>query len=399
MLMVNTVAVLGQGYVGLPLALAASQSGYKVIGLDKNSKRVTSLNLGLSGIEDVQNYEIELALATGRYRASGDFSAISEANVVLICVPTPLDSKNQPNLDYVLSAVEICAKYLTAGTLVIIESTVAPGTTREVILPKIEHISGLSRKDFYLAFSPERIDPNNKSFNLLNTPKLVAGLNQSSTKMAIEFYSKFVNEVINCSSLEVAEIAKLLENSFRFINISFINELSIFCHKTGVNIEEVIKAASSKPYGFMPFYPSLGIGGHCIPVDPIYLSHQAEMVGAPIALINLAEKINNQMPDHFVFRAEELIGNLDGRKLLVVGVSYKPNVSDTRETSVKSFITKLRQKGAKVSWHDDLVAEWNGESSVELNNNFDLAIIAMQHSYLDLSKLGNVPVLYTNGSL
>jgi UDP-N-acetyl-D-glucosamine dehydrogenase len=396
--MLNTVAVLGQGYVGLPLALAASKSGYKVIGLDKDDNRIKSLNRGLSGIEDVKNHELELALATGRYRASGDFREISEANVVLICVPTPLDLEHQPDLDYLLTAVEICAKYLTVGTLVIIESTVAPGTTREVVLPRIEDISGLSRKDFYLAFSPERIDPNNKSFNLLNTPKLVAGLNQSSTKMAIEFYSKFINEVINCSSLEVAEIAKLLENSFRFINISFINELSIFCHKIGVNIEEIIKAASSKPYGFMPFYPSLGVGGHCIPVDPIYLSHRAEKVGAPIEIIKLAEKINNRMPDHFVFRAEELIGNLEGKKLLVVGVSYKPNVSDTRETSVKSLITKLRQKGAKVSWHDDLVAEWNGENSVDLNNNFDLAVIAMQHSYLDLSKLGNVPVLYTNGS-
>ena len=396
--MLTTVVVLGQGYVGLPLALAASKSGYKVIGLDKNSKRVSSLNLGLSGIEDVENHEIELALAAGSYRASEDFSAISGADVVLICVPTPLDSKHQPNLDDVLSAVEICAKYLIAGTLVIIESTVAPGTTREVILPRIEHISGLSRKDFYLAFSPERIDPTNKYFNLLNTPKLVAGLNQNSTKMAIDFYSKFVNELINCPSLEVAEIAKLLENSFRFINISFINELSIFCHKIGVNIEEVIKAAASKPYGFMPFYPSIGVGGHCIPVDPIYLSHRAETIGAPIELINLAEKINNQMPNHFVFRAEELIGNLEGRKLLVVGVSYKPNVSDTRETSVKSLITKLREKGAQVNWHDDLVVEWNGENSVDLIDNYDLAIIAMQHSYLDLSKLGNVPVLYTNGS-
>jgi UDP-N-acetyl-D-glucosamine dehydrogenase len=274
-----------------------------------------------------------------------------------------------------------------------------PGVTKGVVLPLVEKFSELSGTDFYLAYSPERIDPLNKTWNITNTPKLVAGLNLDSRKKAVEFYSKFIDSIIECESIEVAEIAKLLENSFRLVNISFINELSMFCDKIGVDIGSVIKAASTKPYGFMPFYPSIGVGGHCIPVDPVYLASKAEDLKVPQNMINIAVEINKKMPGYFVGRAEEEIGGLKAKKILVIGVSYKPNVADVRETPVEAFILGLRNKGAQVSWHDDLVKEWNGEKSVALTNEYDLAILATPHAYLDLTKLGDVPILNTRGSI
>ena len=227
----------------------------------------------------------------------------------------------------------------------------------------------------------------------------MSGFTEKSCQNAVKFYEKFVANIVVCKTLEIAETAKVLENSFRLVNISFINELSIFCQKLGININDVIIAASTKPYGFMPFYPSIGIGGHCIPVDPLYLSNKAKEVGAPTKMIDLADQINQEMPGYFVGRAEEKIDGLKGKKILVVGVSYKPNVADVRETPVESLITGLKLKGAQVSWHDDLVKEWNGEKSVALSSDFDLAIIATPHDHLDLIKLGNVPILNTRGSI
>jgi UDP-N-acetyl-D-glucosamine dehydrogenase len=227
----------------------------------------------------------------------------------------------------------------------------------------------------------------------------VAGLTLSSLKRATDFYSKFIKEVIPVKSVKIAETAKLLENSFRLVNISFINELAVFCNKYGIDITEVIKAASTKPYGFMPFYPSIGVGGHCIPVDPLYLANKAREIGAPTRFIDLADQINQEMPGYFVGRAEEKIGGLKGKKVLVIGVSYKPNVGDVRETPVKALVLGLKNKGAEVFWHDDLVKEWNGEKSVALSNKYDLAILATPHAYLDLTKLGDVPILNTRGSI
>ncbi len=285
------------------------------------------------------------------------------------------------------------------GTLVILESTVAPGTTRDFLAPLIKSVLHISTNEIDLAFYPERIDPLNRNWNLKNTPKIVAGLTDQSRKKAVDFYSRFVDEVIECESLEIAETAKLLENSFRLINISFINELSKLCHKLGIEITEVINAAATKPYGFMPFYPSLGVGGHCIPVDPLYLSSKASEVGAPIQLIELAAQINMSIPQYFVLRAEEKLRELKGKSILVVGVSYKPNVSDIRETPVEALILGLRLKGAQVFWHDDFVKEWKDEKSVALGDHYDLAIIATPHDYLDLTKLRNVPILNTRGSI
>jgi UDP-N-acetyl-D-glucosamine dehydrogenase len=393
------VVVIGLGYVGLPLAIESAKAGYSTIGLDIDLNRINNLNLGISYLEDIENISLKEQASSGKFRASQDFSEIEQADVVVICVPTPLLNNHKPDLSAVKSAANSIAKYLTEGQLVILESTVEPETTRKFLVPLLEKGSGLKREEFDVVFSPERIDPTNKKWTLKNTPKIVAGLTNKASARAVDFYSKFIDNVIVVDSLEVAETAKLLENSFRLVNISFINEISIFCQKLGIDVNEVIAAAATKPYGFMPFYPSIGVGGHCIPVDPLYLANKAREVGASTRFIDLADQINQEMPGYFVGRAEEKLGGLKIKKVLVVGVSYKPNVADVRETPVESLIIGLKQKGAQVSWHDDLVKEWNGEKSVTLSSNFDLAIIATPHDYLDLTKLGNVPILNTRGSI
>ena len=397
--MKKIVAVIGLGYVGLPLAIYAAKSGYSVIGIDSDIDKVAKLNAGISPVEDVKNIEILDVIRTGMFKAQNDFAAIKGAAVILICVPTPLKSSREPDLSFLENAAKLIGKNLSKDVLIILESTVAPGTTRNFLTPIIKSSSGLANEDFSVAFSPERIDPQNKEWNLKNTPKIVAGMTQQARSLAIEFYSKFVDKTIECESLEVAETAKLLENSFRLVNISFINELSIFCQKLGIDVNDVIKAASTKPYGFMPFYPSIGVGGHCIPVDPLYLANKAREIGSPTRLIDLAAQINQEMPGYFVGRAEERIGGLKGKKVLVIGVSYKPNVADFRETPVEALILGLKNKGAEVFWHDDLVKEWNGDKSVSISNKYDLAILATPHDYLDLTKLEDVPILNTRGSI
>ena len=260
-------------------------------------------------------------------------------------------------------------------------------------------ITRVSMDELLVAFSPERTDPANLLWHLKNTPKLVAGLNEFSTILACDFYSEFVDNVVVCDSLEIAETAKLLENTFRLINISFVNELAKFCDKAGIDILSVIEAAKTKPYGFMPFYPSLGVGGHCIPVDPIYLSVKADEVGSPISMLKTAHKINLDRPKYFVSRARDILGDFKGRKILIVGIAYKPNVSDVRESPAEKLILELRNEGASVAWHDDLVKDWQDEKSVPLGKGFDLAILATPHDYLDLTKLGDVPILNTRGSI
>ncbi len=397
--MKNRVVIIGLGYVGLPLAITAAKSGYTVVGIDRNAEKVDCINMGISPVEDIDNTQIKEVISNGSFKASTDYSEIRNATTVLICVPTPLLKDQIPDLSSVESAARALSKHLKKGSLVILESTVAPGTTRDFLAPLIWPDENSNKSEIELAFSPERIDPLNKNWNLKNTPKIVAGLTDDSRKKAVEFYAKFVDEVVECDSLEIAETAKLLENSFRLINISFINELSKFCHKLGIEVNHVISAAATKPYGFMPFYPSIGVGGHCIPVDPLYLSFIAKHVGEPMQLIDLASQINLSMSEYFVKRAEEKLEGLKGKRILVVGVSYKPNVADTRETPVEILIASLKQKDATVYWHDDLVKEWNGENSVALSNEYDLAILATPHAYLDLTKLGDVPILNTRGSI
>jgi len=393
------VSVIGLGYVGLPVALAASKAGFKVIGIDLNNQLVGLLNKGISEITDVPSSELKDAVVANKFEASSNFALVKDSDFVLICVPTPLKEGGKPDLSFVEAATQSVAKYLKKGSVLILESTVMPGVTKGLVLPLVERFSKLKAADFHLAYSPERIDPLNKTWNITNTPKLVAGINLVSREKAVNFYSNFVDSIIECESIEVAETAKLLENSFRLVNISFINELSIFCDKMGIDTGSVIKAASTKPYGFMPFYPSIGVGGHCIPVDPVYLSRKAEELKVPQNMINLAVEINKKMPHHFAGKTEKVIGNLKDKKILVIGVAYKPNVVDVRESPAQELIAILRQKGAIVSWHDDLVNEWNGEKSVDLSIDFDLAIMVTPHDNLDLKKLGGVPILNTRGSI
>jgi len=393
------VTVVGQGYVGLPLAIASVQAGHTVFGLDHNESKIALLISGHSIIEDLADGVIKKSIDSKLFVPTTDESVISSSDLVLICVPTPLSGDHKPDLTLLINAITTVGKNIKSGTLVIVESTIEPGTCRNILLPILLKESGLKLGEVEIAYSPERIDPSNKKWGIRNTPKLVAGLTEDSSKRASEFYGKFIESITICSSLEIAETAKLLENSFRFINISFINELAIFCQKIKIDINEVISAAATKPYGFMPFFPSIGVGGHCIPVDPLYLANAANAAGAPSRLIGLADQINQEMPGYFVGRAEEKIGGLKDKKVLVVGVSYKPNVADTRESPVEALISGLRGKGAQVTWHDDLVKVWKGEKSVALSSDFDLAIIATPHDYLDLSRLGNVLILNTRGSI
>jgi len=396
--MQTKIGVIGQGYVGLPLALAAAKAGYSVLGYDNNVEKINLINQAISPIGDIANAELQSVIKSGRYRATSQIKELDSLDVILICVPTPLTDGHKPDLSNLESAIKSIAELISKDTLLIIESTIAPGSTRNFVLPLLEKYSKVSKSKLLLAYSPERIDPANEKWQVSNTPKLVAGLTKESAQKAKDFYSKFINQVDICDSLEVAETAKLLENSFRLVNISFINELAIFCQKIRIDINDVVKAAATKPYGFMPFYPSVGVGGHCIPVDPLYLASAAKEAGAPTRFIELADQINLEMPNYFVGRATEILGGLKGKKVLVIGVSYKPNVADVRETPVTALIIGLEKSGASVSWHDDLVKTWNNQSSVPITDQYDLAIIATPHDYIQLSKLGNTPVLNTRGS-
>jgi UDP-N-acetyl-D-glucosamine dehydrogenase len=394
----DKLAVVGLGYVGLPLVSEALQANFLVNGIDVNINKINDFRSGTINVEGVNTSIILGALKDFKFAVTTDFSVVSQADTVVICVPTPLTSDHKPDLSFIESAVIQLSAHIQKGVLIILESTVGPGTVRNFVLPLLEKHSSLTKDEFYLVYSPERIDPLNKFWSIKNTPKLISGLTFESCNLAKDFYSKFINEIVICDSLEVAETAKLLENSFRFINISFINEIMTICHKLGIDTEKVIRAASTKPYGFMPFYPSLGVGGHCIPVDPIYLAHKAESVGTPSRFITLADTVNREMVDYFVQRAEQIVGILTKKKILVIGVSYKPNISDIRESASRLLIAKLRAKGAVVSWHDDLVVEMDNERSTHLSDNFDLVILAIHHDYLDLTKVGSVPILNTHGS-
>ena len=394
----TTISVIGLGYVGLPLAISAAQSVYEVYGIDVDQVKVDLIKSGKSPVEDISDPEIQNAVS-GKLKLGSDFSPIKESSIVIICVPTPLDVDRKPDLSLIDAAVKSFAKHLTKSTLVILESTVQPGTTRDYLVSLILKYSALTPSDFNVAYSPERIDPANKKWNLKNTPKIVAGLNPTATKQTRDFYSKFVDNIVECESPEVAELAKLLENTFRYVNISFINELSMFCRSFGVDVNQVIAAASTKPYGFMPFYPSIGVGGHCIPVDPLYLLDKARTLGVQTKFIDLADEINTQMPNYFLKVAKEKIGGLRGKKVLVIGVSYKPNVADVRETPVEALIFGLRKEGAQVFWHDDLVKEWNDEKSSPLDQGYNLAILATAHDYLNLKQIGNTPLINTRESI
>ena len=387
------VSILGQGYVGLPLAIAASNAGHHVVGIDSQIELVKKLNSGLSPIMDTSDVELARALESTNYSATSNFEVIKESEIIIICVPTPLDTLRKPDLAPLKGALECIANYLKPGTLIINESTVSPGTTRGLIKETLDK-TGVP---YELAYSPERIDPANKKWTVTNTPKMVAGLTPEAAQRACAFYKTFIDSVTIGSSLEVIETAKLLENSFRLVNISFINEIAQFCAAMNIDVREVVDAAATKPYGFMPFYPGAGVGGHCIPVDPSYLVSKAQEIGAPTRFIDLANELNRSLASYFTGVASGILGGLTGKKILVVGVAYKPEVADVRETPAEALIHELRAKGAKVSWHDELVQDWNGEKSVELTPDFDLAILVNPHSNTNMSALGSTRILNTRG--
>lgn len=387
------LSVIGQGYVGMPLALAAASAGHATVGIDLNPKIVSSVTSLHSPIKDISDAQIEVAYASGRYRIANTYESIKESEIVVICVPTPLDAAGLPDLTFLKAAVSKVSDNLKDGALVVIESTVAPGTTRDFVAPILD----VANVGYELAYSPERIDPANKKWNVTNTPKLVAGITSSATHRASNFYQTFVSDVVQGSSVEVIETAKLLENSFRLINISFINEIAEICLKMKIDVREVIDAASTKPYGFMAFYPGAGVGGHCIPVDPSYLSSKAKEIGASARFIDLANQVNNELPDYFTKIAAKALGEIKNKNILIVGVAYKSDVSDIRETPALDLIRALRNAGAQVSWHDELVQEWNGEKSAPLATTYDLAILVNPHTGTDLSKLGSVRILDTRG--
>jgi UDP-N-acetyl-D-glucosamine dehydrogenase len=354
------VAVLGLGYVGLPLATVFAEAGYQVTGIDPLEEKVTAIQGGKSYIQDVTDEQVANLVAAGRLKATADFSVLADADAVSICVPTPLRKTGDPDLSYIVSATESVAKYLHKEMVIVLESSTYPGTTRELVLPRLEETSGLKAgEDFFLAFSPERVDPGRKDWTTQNTPKVVGGITPACCEVATTWYSQALQTVVPVSSSEVAEMAKLLENTFRMINIAMVNELAVMCDRLGVDVWEVIEAAATKPFGFMKFTPGPGLGGHCIPIDPIYLSWKLRTLNYNARFIELASEINTNMPRFVVSKVQDALNDLGkplkNSRILVLGVAYKPDVDDLRESPALDVIGLLRQKGALVSFHDPYI--------------------------------------------
>lgn len=382
------VAIIGQGYVGLPLAIAATKAGHEVIGFDLNSELVTTLNSGKSHVEDILHSELQLALKSKLYFASSNPTNIAGSQIIIIAVPTPLGPKRDPDLSYVISASQIIGANLISPALIINESTSHPGTLREIIAKEVSK-SSIGGIQHLFAVSPERVDPGNKMWNVKSTPRIFAGLTPEAAGLTRKFYSSFCEELFEVSTPEVAETAKLFENTFRQVNIALVNELALITRAIGISVNEVIEAASSKPYGFMKFSPGIGVGGHCIPVDPSYLAFSARKVGVEPRFIELANEVNLEMPREIVSRIKKENGaSLKSKKILVCGLSYKPNVADIRESPSAILIEELEKEGAIVSWHDPLVKSWKKSNSIDLvDNSFDITVVAMLHDSMDESKI------------
>ena len=375
------VAIIGQGYVGLTIAVGAAGAGHSVTGFDVNEELVAALNAGNSHIEGVSNKELTALIASGAYKASTAPAVIDGCEVIVIAVPTPLDAARNPDLSYVHAAADLIAKNVKSPALIINESTSYPGTLRNEIAARITAVEHL------YASSPERVDPGNTQWGTKNTPRLIGGLSPAALVKARKFYATFCDSIIEVSSPEVAEAAKIFENTFRQVNIALVNEFAQIADALGISGREVIDAAATKPYGFMEFNPGPGVGGHCIPVDPSYLAHVANQVGVPATFIQRANEVNLAMPAYVVKRVIAGVGgSIKGKSVVVVGVSYKSNVADTRETPAAAVIDLLREQGATVTWHDDLVVTWRGESTAPING-ADIAVLVTKHDGLDLAAL------------
>jgi len=374
------VAIIGQGYVGLTISLFAGQT-HAIVGFDKNQKIVDALNLGNSHIEGVESADLKKLIAEGRYQATTDASNISDSDVVVIAVPTPLNADRSPDLTFVESACEIIGNNLKKSALIINESTSFPGTVRTLIKPLIEKYSDGAYSHLY-AVSPERVDPGRSDWNQKNTPRLYSGLTAEASVAVRDFYSTFCDNLVEVSSPEVAESAKLFENTFRQVNIALVNEFAQIAHALGISVYETLDAANTKPYGFMKFVPSAGVGGHCIPVDPSYLADTAARLGVPATFIERANEVNLEMATYVVGRVKaDNGGSLVGKKVQVIGVAYKPNVADTRETPAERVIEELVAVGAEVTWHDDVVKNWRGVESTALGG-ADIVVVVTMHSVL-----------------
>jgi len=393
------LGVVGLGYIGLPLAVEQAKAGYKTIGFDKQKKNIQLINNGHNYIGDVVDYDLKKVVYEGKLRATDDFSLIKYLDVICICVPTPLDIYQQPDLSYIRNSTENIAQYLHQGMLVILESTTYPGTTEELVKPILEKESGFKcGQDFFLAFSPERVDPGNLQYKVKNTPKVVGGVTSDCTEVAVSLYQHILQSKVHIvSSPKVAEMEKIYENTFRNINIALANEMAILCHRMGIDIWEVIEAAKTKPFGFMPFYPGPGIGGHCIPLDPFYLTWKAREYNYHTRFIELAGEINRNMPGYIVERISKILSkklkkSLNGSKILLLGVAYKKDIDDLRESPALEIIKKLEEENTVVSYYDPYIPDFvnNGrkyKSLKELNGEeikeSDIIIIITDHSTIN----------------
>ena len=367
------VAIIGQGYVGLTIAVGAAGAGHNVVGFDLNQDLVGRLNSGNSHIEGISDSQLAGYISSGLFFSSRDPSVLDGSDVIVIAVPTPLDEERNPDLSFVHAAADLINQQVKTPALIVNESTSYPGTLRKEIAARITGVEHL------FASSPERVDPGNTQWGTKNTPRLIGGLTSAALAKAHEFYASFCDSIIEVSSPEVAEAAKIFENTFRQVNIALVNEFAQISDALGISSREVIEAAATKPYGFMPFNPGPGVGGHCIPVDPSYLAHVANGVGVPATFIKRANEVNLAMPAYVVKRVVAGAGGaIAGKSVVVVGVSYKANVADTRETPSAAVIDLLRAQGATVVWHDDLVGNWRGETSAALGS-FDIAVVVTKH--------------------
>ena len=389
------VGIVGLGYVGLPLAVEYAKAGFRVTGIDLSASKTESVNRGDSYIGDIRTGDLKTLVEAGKLRATTDFSVISELDTVNICVPTPLRKTKDPDMSYIVAATQEIARYFHGGMLIILESTTYPGTTDELVLPMLEK-SGLKvGRDFFLCFSPERVDPGNAKFQTRNIPKVVGGTTPACTEVGRLFYSQALEKVVPVSSTQVAEMVKLLENTFRMINIGLVNEIATMCDGMGINVWEVIEAAATKPFGFMPFYPGPGLGGHCIPIDPFYLSWKSKQAGIEARFIELAGQINGQMPHFVVNKVQNALNDhakpVKGSRVHIYGVSYKRDIDDVRESPALDIMLLLKRRGAEISYSDPHVPQLDLEGlKLTHDNSFDAAdcvVIVTDHSAFDYAKL------------
>ncbi len=399
------VGVIGLGYVGLPLAVEFARAGFDVTGFDVDEMKVQEIGAGKSHVPDVPASELSAVVSKGRLRATSDMRGLASMDVVDICVPTPLRKTRDPDLSYVVKAVEAVAATLGRGQLVILESTTYPGTTEEVVRPMLEEGGLRADIDFLLAFSPERVDPGNAQFTTRTIPKVVGGVGPASTEAASLLYGAVVSQVVPVSSTRVAEMVKLLENTFRAVNIGLVNEIALMCHKMDINVWEVIDAAKTKPFGFMPFYPGPGLGGHCIPVDPFYLSWKARQTGFECRFIELAGHVNGAMPEYVVQRIADALNSvskpINGTSIHLFGIAYKRDVNDVRESPALDILELLVRRGAVVSYTDPFVPQvkHGGQvlSSIEfqraLESHYDCAVLTTDHSVFDYARLAVLPLI------